>query len=102
MPDRKDNIVNIQASRFLRPYQPVLNLGEGLKFRRIKKSMEYAAANNLIFHLWWHPHNFGSYTEKNFDFLEKVLAVYQRLNQEGKMESLNMFEIYQRCGHEAG
>jgi len=34
--------------------------------------------------------------EENFDFLEKILKVYQQLNKEQKMESLNLLEIYQR------
>jgi len=96
VPDRNAGIVNIPASRFLRPYHPRLAAAEGLKFRRIKKSLKYAADHGLLFHLWWHPHNFGSYTEKNFSFLEKVLEEYRRLNEAGKMQSLNMNELYQR------
>ena len=34
--------------------------------------------------------------DENFEFLEKLLNVYQQLNKEQKMESLNLLEIYQR------
>lgn len=88
------DIVNIPASRFLRPYSEKLKLLEGFKFNRIKKSIEHAAKNGLIFQLWWHPHNFGNNTEENFKFLEKVLKVFSKLNQEGKMDSQNLNEIY--------
>ena len=88
--------VNLPASRFLRPYSKKLAMLDKLKFTRIKRSMEYAAANELIYQLWWHPHNFGKYTEENFLFLENILKVYQQLNREQKIESLNLNEIYLR------
>ena len=87
-------IINVPASRFLRPYKPRLKLFDGMKFRRIEKSMEYAAERGLIYQLWWHPHNFGRYTDENFKFLEKILKVFSRLNQMEKMESRNLQEIF--------
>ena len=89
-------IINVPASRFLRPYNPKFKIFDGLKFKRIKQGLEFAAKHGLIYQLWWHPHNFGKYMEENFDFLEKLLNVYQQLNKEKKMESLNLLEIYQR------
>ena len=89
-----NSIINIPASRFLRPYNPALQMLDGLKLKRIKKGLKYAAANNLIYQLWWHPHNFGKYMDENFWFLETILQHYGSLNKEGKMESLNLFEIY--------
>lgn len=74
-------IVNIPASRFLRPYSPKLRILEPLKLRRIKKSMTFAAQNNEVYHLWWHPHNFGSSTEENFTNLESILEHFQMLNK---------------------
>ena len=87
-------IINVPASRFLRPYSKKLKMIQKLKFNRIRDSVEYAAANGLIYQLWWHPHNFGSNIEENFSFLEKILKVYSKLNQEDKMESQNLMEIY--------
>jgi hypothetical protein len=89
-------IINIPASRFLRPYHPKFKLFEGLKFNRIKSGLEFAAQHGLIYQLWWHPHNFGKYMDENFNFLEKLLIAYQGLNKKQKMESLNLEEIYQR------
>lgn len=97
----KSAIINIPASRFLRFYSSKLGMLDGLKFRRIKKSMEKAAATGMIYHLWWHPHNFGDHMDQNFSFLEKILEVYNRLKHEEKMESLNMFEIYERTQNAA-
>lgn len=95
MPAKAD-IINIPASRFLRPYNPKFKMFDGLKFTRIKSGIEFAARHGLIYQLWWHPHNFGKYMDENFSFLEKVCKVYQQSEAEQKIESLNLLEIYQR------
>jgi peptidoglycan/xylan/chitin deacetylase (PgdA/CDA1 family) len=73
--------INIPASRLLRPYSPKLRHLEKLRLKRILNEMTFAAKNNLIYHLWWHPHNFGSYTKQNFIFLEKILEHYSQLKK---------------------
>ncbi|MFT3978951.1 MAG: polysaccharide deacetylase family protein [Ferruginibacter sp.] len=73
-------IVNIPSSRFLRPYMARLDWFEGLRLKRIKKSMTHAAKHNLLYHIWWHPHNFGINQEKNIEFLQKILQHYQYLH----------------------
>ena len=87
-------IINLPASRFLRPYDPKFKMFDRLKLRRIKQGIKFAAKHGLIYHLWWHPHNFGKYMNENFKFLEQVLEYYHQLNLEGKIESQNMLEIY--------
>ncbi|MCB1984262.1 MAG: polysaccharide deacetylase family protein [Burkholderiales bacterium] len=84
---------NIPSSRFLRPYSKKLAFLDGLKLRRIKKAMSHAASNNKIFHLWWHPHNFGVNINKNISFLSKIADHYDTLSKEYGMKSLNMGEI---------
>lgn len=85
--------INIPASRFLRPYSKKLNFLEKLKVNRIKKSMTYAATNNKIYHLWWHPHNFGSDLTENLKMLEEVLNHYSFLNQNCGFQSCTMKEV---------
>ncbi len=87
-------IINVPASRFLRPYNPKFKMFDDLKLRRIKQGIEFAAKQGLIYHLWWHPHNFGKYMDENLKFLDQVLEYYHQLNREGKIESQNMLEIY--------
>lgn len=78
----KDCIIyNIPSSRFLRPYNTKLKLLEPLKIRRIRKAMTYAAKNNEVYHLWWHPHNFGTNMNQNFNNLEIIFNTYRQLNQ---------------------
>ena len=89
-----NKIINVPASRFLRPYNPKFKMFDALKLRRIKQGIKFAAKHGLVYHLWWHPHNFGKYMDENFRFLEQLLEYYYQLNREGKIESQNMLEIY--------
>ena len=84
---------NIPSSRFLRPYSGKLFWLENLRLQRIKKAMSYAAKHGTIFHLWWHPHNFGIDTAENIAFLRSVLEHYKVLKEKHSMRSLNMHEI---------
>ncbi len=94
---------NIPSSRFLRPYNKKTRLLEPLRLRRIKKGMTHAAKNNLTFHLWWHPHNFGINQDENFNFLEKILTHYQYLNRTYNFTNYTMAELadylHQKYGH---
>ena len=87
---------NIPATRFLRPYFPTLQGLEEVRFRRIQREMRQAAENGEIYHLWWHPHNFGENTEENLAFLRRILDVRRRLDAEHGMPSLTMAEAAQR------
>jgi hypothetical protein len=85
--------VNVPSSRFLRPYSKKLNFLEPLRLHRIKKEMTYAAKNKRLYHLWWHPHNFGKNVAENEAFLKKIVEHYKFLNTQYGMMSLNMTEI---------
>lgn len=89
--------INIPSSRFLRPYSNKLKYLDGLRLRRIMSGLKYAASRNLVYHLWWHPHNFGVNLTENLRFLEQILQAYQQLNAQHQMQSLNMGEIAQLC-----
>lgn len=92
---------NIPSSRFLRPYSPTLKFIESFRLKRILNGMTYAAKNNKVYHLWWHPHNFGIHQEENFNMLNKLLDHYTFLNAEYGFESLTMGEISDALTHEA-
>lgn len=93
IPTGKNLLVNIKSSRFLRPYVPKLKFLESLRLKRIKDDMTYAAKKGEVYHLWWHPHNFGIYTEKNMEFLEEILKHFSFLNKNYLFRSRNMKEI---------
>ena len=87
------SLINVPGSAFLRPYNPRLHLLEKLKVYRIKRSMLMAAKNNKIYHLWWHPHNFGLNQEKNIHLLTKILEYYEKLNKLYQFQSSTMSSI---------
>ncbi|MGD9168749.1 MAG: polysaccharide deacetylase family protein [Candidatus Thiodiazotropha sp.] len=93
---------NFRASRFLRPYSSKLSFLDKLRLKRIKDAMSFAATNNKIFHLWWHPHNFGVNTKENIEFLTKIVEHYNELNIKHGMKSLNMGEMCHMAGAENG
>lgn len=89
-------LINVPSSRFLRPYSRRLELLEGLRLRRIFRSMEAAVRRNQVFHLWWHPENFGINLEQNLRFLKQILEHYARLRDSYGMQSLTMLEVAHR------
>jgi peptidoglycan/xylan/chitin deacetylase (PgdA/CDA1 family) len=90
---KEDIIANIPASRFLRPLSKKLSFLDGLRLKRIKNAMTHAAKNNLCFHLWWHPHNFGQNQNENFLFLEKILKHHQILSEKYNFKSYTMTSL---------
>lgn len=85
--------VNIPASRFFRPYSKKLCLLESLRIFRIKKEIEKAAKNNEMYHLWWHPHNFGANMEENIKNLKEVLIHFSYCREKYGMQSYTMNEL---------
>ena len=89
---------SINASAFLRPSVP--RILRGLRQRRIIRDMRHAARSGRVFHLWWHPHNFGKAPEAEFALLEDLLRHYRDFQREFGMLSLNMHEVALR--HDGG
>jgi peptidoglycan/xylan/chitin deacetylase (PgdA/CDA1 family) len=85
--------VDVPASRVLRPYSPALRALEPLRLRRIVSQMTAAARQGKVFHLWWHPHNFGTHQRENLRFLERILVHFSALRREYGMRSLSMAEV---------
>ena len=60
-------VTSLQVDSF-DPFLTRLRFLEPLRLRRILDDLTYAAKQRLVYHLWWHPHNFGQYTEDNSRF----------------------------------
>ncbi|UII31645.1 polysaccharide deacetylase family protein [Fulvivirga ulvae] len=86
-------VILLPASRLLRPYNPKELFLNNLKIKRIKKEMSLAALNKEVYHLWWHPHNFGHFPKNNLDGLVEIVEHAKTLSDEYGMKSLNMGEI---------
>lgn len=83
----------IPASRLLRPYRPGELYLNTLKIERVKTEMERAAMSGEVYHLWWHPHNFGNYPAESMDGLQRILEGFKKCQVRFGMRSLNMGEI---------
>jgi len=92
--------LDIPASRFLRPWDVRWKILEGLRLRRITKAMDHAARTGKVFHLWWHPHNFGRNVDRNIAFLERILRHYEHLHEQSGFESMTMSALASKTmGH---
>lgn len=87
-----NGVAPLRAGLFLRPYSPSRRQFEPLRLRRIKRAMQDAAQRGRDFHLWWHPHNFGTHTRQNLAILKDVLQEYRVLRERNGWPSRNMGE----------
>lgn len=94
LPKTGDSIpINLPASRFLRPRTGSALAASALHERRVKADLTFAARNGLVYHLWWHPHNFGKHVENNIAMLRRILDHFGDLRERYGMQSKNMAEI---------
>lgn len=82
-----------KASRLLRPYSSSRLLNY-LKLERIKAEMTAAAKKREVYHLWWHPHNFGNHPEENLKDLKILVQHYSNLREKYGFESQNMADLH--------
>jgi len=90
---------NVLASRLLRPGRGSTAF-DRLLVRRVCAGLEHAARRGLVFHLWWHPHNFAPDTDRRLALLERALGTFDRLRDERGMRSMTMLEAARAAGGE--
>jgi hypothetical protein len=85
-------LLDVPATLFLRPdiRRPILG---NYLVNRVKTGMTEAARTQRVFHLWWHPHNFGTESDVCMSALEQILAHFQQLKDEFGMESRSMASL---------
>jgi peptidoglycan/xylan/chitin deacetylase (PgdA/CDA1 family) len=83
-------LYEMQASRYFRPYTSSLAGLARLALRRIKQAMKRAALAGRIYHIWFHPEDFGLYPTENLALFGEVLSYYQQLRDQYGMQSLSM------------
>jgi len=54
--------------------------------------MARAAEAGALYHLWWHPENFGAFLDENLAFLERILDHFEWLQRRVGMQSMTMTE----------
>jgi peptidoglycan/xylan/chitin deacetylase (PgdA/CDA1 family) len=80
-------LVNVPASLFLYPWSARCRALAAMRLYRLKQAMTTVARTGGIFHLWWHPHNFGVNIEQNLALLEALLRHYDMLSDTYGMQS---------------
>ncbi len=96
-----DGMVDVPASRFLRSVGKNSAL-ERLRLWRITSAMELAARRRRLFHLWWHPHNFGVNLQENLAFLRAILDHFRILQDRYGMRSMTMAAVADEVLHVHG
>jgi len=91
-PRYKNGVVDVPASRFLRPWTARLPLYSSLHQRRIQHEMTRAARLGHGYHLWWHPHNMGRNTAQNLSQLRQLLECFAALRTRYDFQSVTMAE----------
>jgi len=90
MPILVDGLIDV-------PFEPLSAAGtwgqERLRLQRITSAMEQAARRGRIFHLWWHPHNFGVDLDLNLAFLTAILDHFRLLQDRYGMRAKTMAAI---------
>lgn len=84
-----NGVANVPASRFFMPLTGI-NLIDYFQINRIQAEMTQAAICGGVYHLWWHPHNFGGNVNRSILYLEKILQHFSRLRSSHGMESFSM------------
>lgn len=99
---KKSQPYNIPSSMFLRPYSHKLKILEPLRLRRIKNGIKSAARNGLVYHLWWHPHNFGTNIDQNINMIRQILEFYKTIKKEYGMKSVTMNDVAKIISKDCG
>ena len=85
-------VVGQMASRFLRP-QHTLDLLNKARLLRIKNEIRNAAKLGEVYHLWWHPHNFGLDSAGALKALKSIIAEFAYCREKYGMQSQTMQEM---------
>jgi peptidoglycan/xylan/chitin deacetylase (PgdA/CDA1 family) len=90
-----DSVVCQQASRFLRPQSSIVVLNKA-RLQRIKNEIQQAAKKGEVYHLWWHPHNFGIDTANALSSLKEIIDTYAQCRETYGMQSLTMTQLSEK------
>lgn len=88
----QQGLSDVRASRFLRPRTSV-DIVNQLQFKRVELGITRAAQRNELYHLWWHPHNFGSRSDENLAALRGLLRIVAEHRDRYGFQTLSMREV---------
>ncbi len=88
--------VDVTGDRYLRPWSHARRVLEPLRERRLVAELRRAARAGEVFHLWWHPEDFGLHLSENLAVLGRLLDRFRGLRDRTGMETLTMAEVAAR------
>jgi peptidoglycan/xylan/chitin deacetylase (PgdA/CDA1 family) len=88
-----NGLCNVAASFVLAPYSRRWRAFEPLHLARVAKGIQEAARARRLYHLWWHPHNFGVDLAENLAGLRRLLERFDRLRTTDGLRSLTMADV---------
>lgn len=97
-PQSVGGLINVEASHFLRPDSGKIPFYASMHVAHIKRGMTQAAKAGKVFHLWWHPHNFGRRTAENLQGLDEILYHFQTLQDRYGFDSQTMVDFSKDAG----
>lgn len=101
IPEIFQGITGQKASRLLRPNSGK-NFPDKLRIKRILSEISMAGRNKEVYHLWWHPHNFGGNPEKNLQELKIILKHFKICEKKFGFESKNMLGVDMKANQNHG
>jgi len=91
-------LANVAATTMLRAITRSRDPLQRLRLQRLVHGMTEAARSRQIFHIWWHPHNFGLLPEENLAFVRELLRHFETLRKRFGMRSLAMVDVARMAG----
>lgn len=86
-------LANVAGSRFLRPVSRSCLLLDDAQIRRVIAGVRSAARYGGMYHLWWHPHNFGTSVTRSMHGLETILDAFVSLRDQFGIRSRSMRDV---------
>lgn len=86
-------VLELPFSRFYKPRSKYGFLNT-LRQRTIKREMTKAAKHAKYYHVWWHPHNFGTNPLQSQEELNELMNHYRKLHLKYGFQSMSMGDVY--------
>jgi peptidoglycan/xylan/chitin deacetylase (PgdA/CDA1 family) len=87
-------LVEVRASRFLWYNGKKINSTyQKLCYENILREINFAVKNKKTYHLWWHPHNFGSSPSNALQYLTNILEYCRPLIESEQLKSVTLGEL---------
>ena len=93
-PARVGDVIQVPAGIPIVPAMGVRRIvTQNSRLRELRQGLDRAAAEEAVFHLWTHPHNFVEGREFMIRYLDRAMEIVARRRDEGTIRVLTMGEV---------